>query len=232
MKPLSNDPFDTSRPDQRSAVMKMDPTAQAELDLLVDDELPETRRSALLRRMDQFSDGWRQIALCFLEHQAQRRAFRELVSGNANRVGHEKSVKQSGAPHRFLTSENLRIAAAVLLTATIFSLAGIYEGRRAASVPAGQPFLTASGTALPSVAETKTKNQPRQIQMLTHSLPAQFGSAAYFGNQYDAAQSVPTAYPAGSGNADQNQIMVVGAGPNRVMAFPLSPVGKNGRPVY
>ncbi len=232
MKPLNNDPFNISRPVQPPAAMKMDATAQAELDLLVDDELPETRRSALLRRMDQFSDGWRRMALCFLEHQAQRRAFRDLVSGNADRVGNGKSVHQSGTPHRFLTSENLRIAAAVLLTATIFSLAEIYEGRRAASVPAGQPFIAPPGRVPASVADSKTTNQPRRIQMLTHFIPPQFGGPDYVGRQYSADGGVPTAYPAGSGNADQNQIMVVGAGPNRGMAFPLSPVGKNGRPVY
>lgn len=232
MTPLNANSRGSFGPDYPPAAMKLDAAAQAELDLLVDDELPETRRSALLRRMDQFSDGWRQIALCFLEHQAQRRAFRDLVSGNADRVATGKSMNQTAASHRFFTSENMRIAAAVLLTASIFSLAGIFEGHRAVSVPAGQPSIASLGSPPASVAVSRTTNQPRHIQMLTTSLPPQFGTPNNFAGGFGADQGEPTAYPAGSENAGQNQIMVVGAGPNRVMAFPLSPVGKNGRPVY
>ena len=48
--------------------LKLDAAGQAEFDLLVDDELSENRRSELLRGMDKFSDGWRQLAICFLEN--------------------------------------------------------------------------------------------------------------------------------------------------------------------
>ncbi|MCL6504821.1 MAG: hypothetical protein K6T86_19250 [Pirellulales bacterium] len=47
------------------------------LDRLVDDELPEGDRRALLARLDAEADGWRLCALRFLEAQAFRRAIRD-----------------------------------------------------------------------------------------------------------------------------------------------------------
>ena len=227
----SNAPQNKDRP-----TAKMDLATQAELDMLVDDELPEQRRSALLRRMDQFSDGWRNVALCFLEHQAQRRAFRDLVSGAVSRPSAGKNAKDINASRFFFAPDTLRIAAAVLVTASIFSLAGLYAGRQGGSAPAGRPFIANDNNRMPAVAtvDGRTNKSPSQghIRMLTSSLPPELTLPNYAGSPFVADQGVPTTYPAGSGVPGQNRIMVVGDGPNQVMAFPLTPVGKNGHPVY
>lgn len=50
---------------------------QEELDLLVDGELSEERRQALLGQLEEVPDGWRQCALRFLEAQVWREALAE-----------------------------------------------------------------------------------------------------------------------------------------------------------
>lgn len=49
-------------------------------DLLVDGELPENARGEFLRGLDRSPDGWRRLALTFLEAQAWRRAMGELLA--------------------------------------------------------------------------------------------------------------------------------------------------------
>lgn len=49
-------------------------------DLLVDGELPEEARREFLRRLDHSPDGWRRLALTFLEAQAWRRSMGELLA--------------------------------------------------------------------------------------------------------------------------------------------------------
>ncbi len=209
--------------------LKLDAAGQAEFDLLVDDELSENRRSELLRGMDKFSDGWRQLAICFLENQAQRRAFRGLVQGEEV-SGARREPGASGGFRRIFAQEYLRIAAAVLITASVFSLAGILTGRRAASIPAGQPFSGIRPPNASGVAVAPASGQPRQIHMLTPSLPGGLTMPGEFGGNPAVSQGVPTAFPAGS--ASQNRIMVVSDGPNQVMAFPMAPASQGGRPVY
>lgn len=56
-----------------------DPVERRLLDRLVDGELAEDERRALLRRLEADPDGWRCCALAFLESQAWREALRPLV---------------------------------------------------------------------------------------------------------------------------------------------------------
>jgi hypothetical protein len=53
------------------------------LDLLVDGELGEESRRALLRQLDEEPDGWRRCALAFLESQCWRQEFGALVGSHA-----------------------------------------------------------------------------------------------------------------------------------------------------
>ena len=48
---------------------------EEEVDLLVDGELPEERRAVLLQSLDESDDGWKRVALRFLEAQAWRDAM-------------------------------------------------------------------------------------------------------------------------------------------------------------
>lgn len=49
-----------------------------QLDLLVDDELPETQRAALLSNLG--PQGWRELAIRFLQRQVEHKSVRQLVS--------------------------------------------------------------------------------------------------------------------------------------------------------
>jgi hypothetical protein len=56
---------------------------ELQLDLLVDEELPEDRRRALLLELDREATGagWRTLSLRFLERQGERRSVRDLIAG-------------------------------------------------------------------------------------------------------------------------------------------------------
>lgn len=56
------------------------PLDEALLDQLVDGELSESQQRQLLQHLQTHPDGWRRIALAFLESQAWRRGFSQLVS--------------------------------------------------------------------------------------------------------------------------------------------------------
>src|SRR5581483_11832871 len=70
--------------------MKMDDEMlrDAELDLLVDGELPEEKREALLASLDKgaLPVGWRDVALRFLERQVEKQTVRGLMAGQ-KRIG-------------------------------------------------------------------------------------------------------------------------------------------------
>jgi hypothetical protein len=65
--------------DSRSNAMPL----ELQLDLLVDEELPEDRRRTLLMELDRDSTGagWRTLSLRFLERQGERRSVRDLIAG-------------------------------------------------------------------------------------------------------------------------------------------------------
>ena len=80
----------------------IDSVLEDEIDLLVDGELPESRRETLLRRLDRERDGWKRCARGFLEAQAWRGAMGEI------------SPVDSGRPARRWKAPLATLAAAVL----------------------------------------------------------------------------------------------------------------------
>jgi hypothetical protein len=57
-----------------------------QLDLLVDEELPEEQRRSLLMSLDGEPSGWRDLSIRFLERQVERKAVGQLVAGQAART--------------------------------------------------------------------------------------------------------------------------------------------------
>ena len=57
-----------------------DPALNSLIDRLVDGELPDRERSALLRRLETEPDGWRHCALAFLEAQSWREALAPVTA--------------------------------------------------------------------------------------------------------------------------------------------------------
>jgi len=56
---------------------------ELQMDLLVDAELPEDQRAALLRAMDERPEEWRALALRFLQQQVERQTVRKLMAGGS-----------------------------------------------------------------------------------------------------------------------------------------------------
>ena len=177
---------------------------QRQLDLLVDDELPARRRGDLLQTMDRTPGGWRMVAMRFLQYQVERRAVREMigVSSINHGEGETPGRRRAGGLPR-----TLRVAAMVLATAALFSLAGLYIGGR---LNTARPAIT---TALAFPAARRQSHFP-----LTP------GSSA-----------VPMSYPEVNGYAANptRNIVVVSDGTGRVVAFPVVPaVAVKTSPVY
>ena len=104
------------------------------LDRLVDGELDDTRRAALLRSLDGTPDGWKRCALAFLEAQAWQQAMR-AAPGHA-RTTHSPSAAR---PSLMLPRRTLGLAAAVLIAFGV----GFFA-RTDTSRDSGRPSLAAS----------------------------------------------------------------------------------------
>jgi hypothetical protein len=66
-----------------------------QLDLLVDEELPEDVRAALLARLDTEPGRWRELSIRFLQRQVERRSVRELMGeGRVTPVDFEGEMRE------------------------------------------------------------------------------------------------------------------------------------------
>ena len=86
------------------------PTQAALLDRLVDGELDEAARAALLRELDGEPGGWKRCALAFLEAQA----WRQAISADAETL---PAPRIQPAPARFPVSRQLMALAAAVVVA-------------------------------------------------------------------------------------------------------------------
>ena len=90
-----------------------------QLDLLVDEELPETERKALLRSLDARPETWRELSIRFLQRQVERRSSQQLIEGGAL-VVHDAVppvYRFPGALRTLLTRGRLSAIAASLIIA-------------------------------------------------------------------------------------------------------------------
>ena len=124
---------------------------ELQLDLLVDEELPEERRAAVLREMERAPGTWRKLAVRFLERQAERKAARQLIDGGSLVLREPEAgvYKFPGAMGRFLTrGRMLAVAASLLVGAASASITWYVAGRGEAGPVAGG----AAGTAVATVS--------------------------------------------------------------------------------
>ena len=170
---------------------------EAQLDLLVDDELPEDRRTSLLRRIDQSLANWRLLGLRFLERQVERRAARLMLAQAT--TGSEHVSKAPRSQHGGMAP--LRMAAALVLTAGLFGISGAYWGLHRQS-----PLQTASlaGAAGGGQTALGPKAQPAStpIEFLPGPLP-------------------PELLGGNGGNAGLQHLLIVPDGANRTVAYPV-----------
>jgi hypothetical protein len=77
-----------------------DPGVDSLVDRLVDGELPDAERRALLLRLEAESGGWRRCALAFLEAQAWREALGPLAGSGSGAAGPAAVGQRAGRRHR------------------------------------------------------------------------------------------------------------------------------------
>jgi len=115
------------------------PDDQRALDALIDDELPQQEREALLHRLEDHPEGWRRCALGFLEDQAVGGGVRAMLAGEPTARLSEPAPQQ-----RTARRGGLWLAAAASL------LVAFAAGRLAA--PSGEADATLASGEGPSVA--------------------------------------------------------------------------------
>jgi len=183
-----------------------------QFDLLVDNELPEDERRALLESCAAQPDSWRTLATRFLQRQAERTAVRQLISGASSATGEIPATFPF--PPRRTPWLPLRAVAAILIVGAISGAAGIYYGRQPATMQT--TVATASDivtTPLPASLVGSTDNQPLEV-----AVPVM--------NRKD----LPKDYPFVNGNTNEDSsarhLMIVPHGRDRALVFPVTTSSK------
>jgi hypothetical protein len=138
------------------------------IDRLVDGELPEDTRRALLARLDAVPDGWRRCALAFLEAQAWRETFVPVAAGcyrlSSTRAAEALALAGSEArvraTRRFGAAQITVGLAASLLTA--FTLGWLARGGRTGA---------GNGAEINATPVTITKTESPNVPTLAHADP-------------------------------------------------------------
>ena len=183
------------------------------MDMLVDDELPEDRRRALLESIEKNPGVWRSLSLHFLARQVERRAVREILE-----------VRPAVRPATIYRIDWVRVAALVMITAGIFGAGGLYLGR------GGQGMLQTgpAGAGNPQVAVAPSAQPQQGTIQFGPGIPPGFGTqeSPSFSPSYNPSNVRTTAY------SEANHIVLVPEGPNNVMAYPVVPVNGKKQIIY
>ena len=119
-----------------------------QLDLLVDEELPENQRRALLKSLDTEPTRWRDLSIRFLERQVEKKTVHQLIApSESNTQESELSTQNLKLPH-WLTPIRYTAIAAGLIILAASALVTIYFNR-----PATQ-------TNNPTIASTEVISTP------------------------------------------------------------------------
>lgn len=157
------------------------PDDGALLDLLVEDELDHEARRALLLRLDAQPDGWRRLALAFLEAQSWRAALNPVardLAAPANRAAIRPTP-----PARPLRPWLARAATVAL----VFSLGWAAGRNRATHGPVPGPPIASPSPPAPRDPESPAT----PVQLVTHEPVESFEPAS--SRIPDEPQIVPTA---------------------------------------
>jgi len=115
------------------------------LEMLVDDELPQEQRAALLRSLDAMPGRWRDLAIRFLERQAEHTSVKAFMQAATDAAPEVRTITPA-APIPAVAGVirprtpwwNVRVAAGLLLLAGITTVIGFSLNRT------GQPSTIAT----------------------------------------------------------------------------------------
>lgn len=111
----------TSKPSPEQLELDM------QIDMLVDNELPEPDRKALLEKCEKQSTGWRKVAIRFLERQTEHKTVRDLIAGKTQENAYDAPPIYA---FKLPFGLEMRSIAAVLLIAVGAGSLGLYYGQR------------------------------------------------------------------------------------------------------
>ncbi len=192
----------------------------AELDLLVDAELPDDRRRTLLQQIASSRDGWKMLATRFLHHQVEWQAARQLLHAPVAAPSRRLSSPVRAQNYAMRWSV-MKLAASVILTAGLFGLGGVYLGRESAmSVGTGKNKTLAVRTTPGSKTPTSmTVSSPAGLSF-QNSFPLPLGVPVV------DSHKVPFDYPftGFGGRKASGRVVVVPDGQNKAVAFPVEEV--------
>jgi len=150
-----------------------------QIDLLVDDELSESQRSELLRRLEHLPDGWRRCALAFLEAQCWKKEL-GLLAQTPQRMTAPAVPAQQKPGHAVRWGTLLAMAASFLVA---LGLGSLWRGARS------------DRSSLPGQVAAVTAESQR---------PAPAGTPAPAASRAPAWQMVTLATDRGQGSEDES----------------------------
>ena len=143
-----------------------------QLDLLVDDELPETQRTQVLRAMDAAPGRWRALAIRFMQRQVERTAIRQVMGQNTLQRDNAKTPGTLPFPAKAV--HQFRMAAAFIVTAGLAAIIALYVQHRQGAATVDQPPQAASlSINVPSQPLTGSNVIEKDINLPVSVLPSQ-----------------------------------------------------------
>ncbi len=184
---------------------------ELQLDLLVDEELPEDRRRALLLELDRDSTGagWRTLSLRFLERQGERRSVRDLIAGGrllpVEEAPANYKIPRSGWSHwRGVAS----VAAGLFIAFGSALVTGYWVQQHGGAKPVAAKTAEIARANLPGAAVGMHEATSPVVYSVAGDRPITEGMLA---PQWDNGTYVP-----------QRQLIIQPDGPGKAMVIPIN----------
>ena len=208
---LSNIESEKRRPEEPEMPREL------QMDLLVDEELPEDRRRALLLSLNREvgGAGWRELSLRFLQRQVERRSVRDFVSGIRLTPVEENATVYKFPWGSWLGSSRVAMVAAGLMIAVGSALVTGYWAQERADTEKNVS-IAANGTR--SLEMMKT-NLPGSVMGTTEAVPVEFPVVT---------DGKPPVFPAvDTGTSRRRELIIQPDGPGKAMLIPVNTLPMN-----
>jgi len=153
--------------------MSEDQVTTAQFDRLVDGEVSTAERRAILMSLEQDSEGWRRLALAFLEAQALREGLRGWTESSETRTQTPPTakVRQRVAPHW---------AAALTVAGVAFCLGWLARHGTVDTVPTVNTPVLVAARPVPPPPGGHNADAPVEHQTLRLRIPDPYGKPQEF----------------------------------------------------
>ena len=192
-----------------------------QLDLLVDEELPEDRRRALLKSLDKTPGRWRDLSIRFLERQVEKKTIHQLITGKSPEAKCQDAAPQNFPIRHWLTPMRFTgIAAGLAIAAgsAIVALHLLRPQQLPVQVVANNPEIIT--TPLPGSIWNSDRDQPVKVNVTASSVTPNFFSS---GDQ-TAAGTTPALFTNNASNqpALRRTVVIKPDGTNNALFIPVT----------